>query len=90
MDRCTVEAGTLPLPGSRDVLTEVLHRGARQLLAEAVEAEVADWIDWSTTFNWVLENDWGGHVPQISFSVLFWVAVPLAAGVVRTMRRDVT
>ena len=45
MDRCTVESGTLPLPGSRDALTEVLHRGARQLLAEAVEVEVADWID---------------------------------------------
>ena len=51
---------------------------------------VADWIDMSTTWNWVLENKWGGHVPQISVSVLFWVAVPLAAGVVRTIRRDVT
>jgi ABC-2 type transport system permease protein len=51
---------------------------------------VADWIDMSTTWNWVLENEWGGHVPQISVSVLFWVAVPLAAGVGRTMRRDVT
>jgi putative transposase len=45
MHRCTVAAGTLPLPSGRDVLTEVLHRGAQQLLAEAVEAEVADWID---------------------------------------------
>jgi putative transposase len=45
MHRCTAEAGTLPLPSGRDVLTEVLHRGAQQLLAEAVEAEVADWID---------------------------------------------
>ena len=44
----------------------------------------------SSTFNWVLENDWGGHVAQISFAVLFWVAVPLAAGAVRTVRRDVT
>jgi hypothetical protein len=51
---------------------------------------VSDWIDTSTTFNAVLENDWGGHVAQISFSVLFWVVVPLAAGVVRTIRRDVT
>ncbi len=51
---------------------------------------VAEWIDMSYPFNWVLENEWGGHVPQISVSVLFWVAVPLAAGVVRTMRRDVT
>jgi ABC-2 type transport system permease protein len=50
---------------------------------------VADWIDMST-WSWVLENQWGGHVPQISVSVLFWVAVPLAAGVVRTIRRDVT
>ena len=45
MHRCTVEAEALPLPNSRDVLTEVLHRGARQLLAEAIEAEIADWID---------------------------------------------
>jgi ABC-2 type transport system permease protein len=50
---------------------------------------VSDWIDMSTTFTWVLESEWGGHVPQISVSVLFWVAVPLAAGVVRTIRRDV-
>jgi ABC-2 type transport system permease protein len=51
---------------------------------------VAEWIDMAGPFNWVLENEWGGHVPQIAVSVLFWVAVPLAAGVVRTMRRDVT
>ena len=50
---------------------------------------VADWIDMSTTWNWVLENDRAGHVPQISVSIVFWVAVPLAAGVVRTIRRDV-
>ena len=57
-------------------------------LLGAASKLVADWIDMST-FNWVLKNEWGGHVPQISVSVLFWVAVPLAAGVVRTMRRDV-
>ena len=50
---------------------------------------VSDWIDMSTTWNWVLENDWAGHVPQISVSVLFWVAIPLAAGVGRTIHRDV-
>jgi ABC-type transport system involved in multi-copper enzyme maturation permease subunit len=50
---------------------------------------VSGWIDMATTWNWVLENDWAGHVPQILFSIVFWVAVPLAAGVVRTMRRDV-
>jgi ABC-type transport system involved in multi-copper enzyme maturation permease subunit len=50
---------------------------------------VSDWIDMNTTWKWVLENDWAGHVPQISFSIVFWVAVPLAAGFVRTIRRDV-
>ena len=59
-------------------------------LLGAASKLVAEWIDMSTTFNWVLENEWGGHVPQISVSVLFWVAVPLAAGVGRTIRRDVT
>src|SRR3954463_9150874 len=59
------------------------------LLAKA-SALVSNWIDMSTTWNWVLENDWAGHVPQISFSIVFWVAVPLAAGAVRTIRRDVT
>ena len=50
---------------------------------------VSDWIDTSKPWTWVLKNDWAGHVPQISFSIAFWVAVPLAAGVVRTIRRDV-
>jgi transposase-like protein len=34
-----------PSPGSHDVLTEVLRDGARQMLAGAIEAEVAAWID---------------------------------------------
>jgi ABC-type transport system involved in multi-copper enzyme maturation permease subunit len=50
---------------------------------------VSDWIDMSTTWSWVLDGDWGGHVAQISCSIAFWVVVPLAAGVVRTRRRDV-
>jgi ABC-2 type transport system permease protein len=51
---------------------------------------VSEWIDMSSTWNAVLENDWSGHVPQIVFSVFVWVAIPLAAGVVRTLRRDIT
>ena len=50
---------------------------------------LSNWIDMSTTWNWVLENEWTGHVPQISFSIVFWVVAPLAAGLVRTTRRDV-
>ena len=51
---------------------------------------VANWIDMATTWTWVLEGDAAGHVPQIAVSILFWVVVPLAAGIARTVRRDVT
>jgi len=35
---------TISAPG-RDVLTEILHDGAQRLLAQAIDAEVTDWID---------------------------------------------
>jgi ABC-2 type transport system permease protein len=50
---------------------------------------LSEWIDMATTWNWVIENDWAGHVPQVLVSIMFWVVAPLAAGVVRTIRRDV-
>ena len=50
---------------------------------------VAHWFDTATTWHWVLDNEWGGHLPQISVSTLFWVVIPLAAGAFRTLRRDV-
>ena len=36
---------TGPMPDTKDALTDLLREGARRLLAEAVEAEVAAWID---------------------------------------------
>ena len=50
---------------------------------------VANWIDMSTPWTWVLESDWSGHGPQIGVSLLFWGVAPLAAGFIRTVRRDV-
>jgi putative transposase len=35
----------MPSPTSHDVLTEICRQGAREMLARAIEAEVADWID---------------------------------------------
>jgi putative transposase len=35
----------VPVEEGKDLLGEVLRVGAQQLLAQAVEAEVADWID---------------------------------------------
>ncbi|MGC1275565.1 MAG: IS256 family transposase [Planctomycetaceae bacterium] len=40
-----VTATTLSLPAARDSLHEVLRQGARKMLAQAIEAEVADWIE---------------------------------------------
>ena len=45
MDLCTTDVRIVPLPGSTDVLSEILRQGAQKLLAQAIEAEVADWID---------------------------------------------
>jgi ABC-2 type transport system permease protein len=58
-------------------------------LLGTVSALVADWIDTATTWNWVRDNDWAGHEPQILFSIVLWVAVPLTAGVIRTIRSDI-
>jgi transposase-like protein len=41
----TSEVRSLPVSQSKDVLGEVLRLGAQRLLAQAIEAEVAEWID---------------------------------------------
>ena len=45
MSESTTDARIVPLAPSRDVLTDPLRDGARRLLAQAIEAEVAAWID---------------------------------------------
>ena len=45
MNCSTTETRIVPLPQAQDVLTDLLRQGAQQLLAQAIEAEVADWID---------------------------------------------
>src|SRR5262245_36740233 len=44
MEFSTQETRIVPLPTSSDILSEVLKQGAQQLLSEAIQAEVADWI----------------------------------------------
>ncbi len=44
MSQSTSEIRIVPLPDGRDVLSEILRQGARELLAKAIQAEVADWI----------------------------------------------
>jgi putative transposase len=45
MDCSTLDLCVVPVPEGKDVLTELLRHGAQKLLAQAIEAEVATWID---------------------------------------------
>src|SRR5579885_93518 len=67
MSESTTDIRIVPLPACRDVLTDLLRDGARRLLAEAIEAEVAAWIDAHAH----LKDDAGrrqvvrnGHLPE--------------------------
>lgn len=44
MDKDTIFEPETPTTDTKDVLTEVLRQGARRLLAEAIEAEVTDFV----------------------------------------------
>ena len=48
MEFSTSEQRMVPLPGSKDVLTDILRQGAQQLLAQAIEAEVQEWLEQRT------------------------------------------
>jgi putative transposase len=45
VSQSTLDLPIVPLPEGRDFLGEVLRQGAIELLAKAIQAEVADWID---------------------------------------------
>ena len=45
MHQATTEQLSLPAASSHDVLTEILRDGATQMLAQAIEAEVEQWIE---------------------------------------------
>jgi putative transposase len=67
MDQSTTDIRIVPLATGRDVLTDLLRDGARRLLAQAIEAEVAAWIDAHAH----LKDDRGrrqvvrnGHLPE--------------------------
>jgi len=50
---------------------------------------VADWLDYTTAFTWLLNGQWSGHLVQILVAVLVWVAAPLTVGLIRTVRREI-
>jgi hypothetical protein len=58
------------------------------LMIPALE-KVGDWINTGQTFGWMLAGDWSGHAAEIAASAAVWIALPLAVGAVRTVRREV-
>ena len=45
MKHATTESLTFPTDSPKDVLSQILHEGARKMLAAAIEAEVDDYLD---------------------------------------------
>jgi putative transposase len=45
MEHATTESLTLPTTTPRDVLSAILHEGARRMLIDAIEAEVVEYLD---------------------------------------------
>jgi hypothetical protein len=66
----------------------VLAAASSLLLIPAVQ-EAGSWIDTSQTFGWMLTGQWSGHGPRIASAAALWIALPLAIGAVRTVRRDI-
>jgi hypothetical protein len=46
-------------------------------------------VNTGQTYGWVLGGQWAGHGGQIVASTLLWAVLPLALGLVRTLRREV-
>ena len=45
MRESTIDRFIVPVPQSRDVMTEILRAGAQKLLAQMIQQEVGDWLD---------------------------------------------
>ena len=45
MEFSTNEMRIVPLPQSKDVLSDILRHGAQKMLAQAIDAEVQDWLE---------------------------------------------
>lgn len=51
--------------------------------------DVRNWFDSEITLEWILESSYRGNLGPILTTLALWVALPLAAGAARTIRREV-
>ena len=71
------------------IVTYFALAAAFSLLMIPAAQQAGDWVNTGQTFGWVLAGQWSGHGAQIATSAVLWIALPLAVGWVRTMRREV-
>jgi ABC-2 type transport system permease protein len=81
--------GTLLHNTAVAIVTYFALAGAVSLLMIPALQTAGNWINTGQTYSWVLDGQWDGHAAQITTSTLLWVIVPLALGLLRTLRRDV-
>ena len=62
--------------------------GAFDLLMISALQPAGRWINTGQTYSWILNGQWAGHGGQIAVSSMLWIALPLALGLIRTIRRD--
>jgi hypothetical protein len=81
--------GTLLHNTAVAIVTYFVLAGAVSLLMIPALETAGNWINTGQTYRWVLDGQWDGHAAQIAASTVAWVILPLALGLLRTLRREV-
>ena len=71
------------------IVTYFALGGASSLLMIPAMQKAGDWVNTGQTFGWLLDGTGSRHTAQILVSAALWIALPLAIGTVRTIRREV-
>jgi ABC-type transport system involved in multi-copper enzyme maturation permease subunit len=60
------------------------------LLTIPALAKAGNWVNTTQVFGWMLTGQWSGHGAEMAACVALWILLPLAAGTIRTIRRDIS
>jgi ABC-2 type transport system permease protein len=71
------------------IVTYFALAAALSLLMIPALQKAGAWLNTGQTFGWLLAGQWAGHGAQIATSAGLWIVLPMAFGLVRTIRREV-